>query len=152
VPTALEPVAAFGAVIASTGTTVAVLVAVLVLLGLTMIAVALWLVRSTRTDPVALAPLEVMGARRWRKGDADVRQANLDMARPPGAPPPAPMVPIAVAAPPSSDPTPPELATPNSSTADDAVEEICEPSEQESAPSAHSSDDGDAEVEAGRTE
>jgi hypothetical protein len=152
VPTALEPVAAFGAVLSSTGTTVAVLVAVLVLLGLTMIAVALWLVRSTRTDSVALGPLEVMGARRWRKGDADVRQANLDSARPPGAPPPAPMVPIAVAAPPSSDPTPPELATPDSSTADDAVEEICEPSEQESAPSAHSSDDGDAEVEAGRTE
>ena len=93
-----------GAVIASTGTTVAVLVAILVLLGLAMIAVALWLVRSTRTDPAALAPLEVMGDRRWRKGDADARQANLETARPPGAPAPTPMVPLDVAAPAESRP------------------------------------------------
>jgi hypothetical protein len=79
-------------VTASTGTTVAILVAVLVLLGLGMIVLALWLVRSTRSDPQALGPLEVMGDRRWRKGDADRRQANLDTARPAGAWPPAPMV------------------------------------------------------------
>jgi hypothetical protein len=79
-------------VTASTGTTVAMLVAVLVLLGLGMIVLALWLVRSTRSDPQALGPLEVMGDRRWRKGDADRRQANLDTARPAGAWPPAPMV------------------------------------------------------------
>jgi hypothetical protein len=149
VPTALEPAAAFGAVIASTGTTVAVLVAVLVLLGLAMIAVALWLVRSTRTDPAALGPLEVMGERRWRKGDADARQTNLDTVRPPGAPPPAPTVPLEAEPPPGTDPTPPEpipvpVATP--------APEICESSGQESALSAHSSDDGDAQVEAGRAE
>jgi hypothetical protein len=79
-------------VIGSTGTTVAMLVAVLVLLGLGMIALAVWLVRSTRSDPQALGPLEVMGDRRFRKGDADRRQANLDTARPAGAPSPAPIV------------------------------------------------------------
>jgi hypothetical protein len=77
---------------ASTGTTVAMLVAVLVLLGLGMIALAAWLVRSTRSDPQALGPLEVMGGRRWRNADADRRQANLDTARPAGAWRPAPMV------------------------------------------------------------
>ena len=79
---------------ASTGNTVAMLVAVLVLLGLGMIALAVWLVRSTRSDPQALGPLEVMGDRRFRKGAADRRQANLDTARPPGAATPAPMVPF----------------------------------------------------------
>jgi hypothetical protein len=135
-------------VIASTGTTVAVLVAVLVLLGLAMIVVALWLVRSTRTDPAALGPLEVMGERRWRKGDPDVRKANLDTARPQGAPPPAPMVPMVpldVVAPVEADPTPPE-AIPLPAAAPDS--ENRESSGQDSARSAHSSNDG----EAGRTE
>jgi hypothetical protein len=77
---------------ASTGATVTILVSVLVLLGLGMIVLAAWLVRSTRSDPQALGPLEVMGERRWRKGDADRRKANLDTARPAGAWPPAPMV------------------------------------------------------------
>jgi hypothetical protein len=77
---------------ASTGTTVAMLAAALVLLGLGMIALAVWLVRSTRSDPQALGPLEVMGGRRWRKADADRRQVNLDTARPAGATPPVPMV------------------------------------------------------------
>src|SRR5262245_11535188 len=77
---------------ASTGTTVALLVAVLVLLGLGMIVLALWLVRSTRSDPQALGPLELMADRRWHKGDDDHRQANLETARPAGAWPPAPMV------------------------------------------------------------
>ncbi len=115
-------------VIASTGTTVAVFVTVLVLLGLAMIVLALWLVRSTRTDPAALGPLEVMGERRWRKGDADVRQANLETARPPGAPPPAPMVPVVpvvaldVAEPVEADPTPSELPTPEHSEPDASAE------------------------------
>jgi hypothetical protein len=68
------------------------LVAILALLGLGMIALAVWLVRSTRTDPQALGPLEVMGDRRWRKGDSDRRKANLDTARPASAGPPGPMV------------------------------------------------------------
>jgi hypothetical protein len=111
----------------STGATVAMLVAVLVLLGLGMIAVAVWLVRSTRTDPRALGPLEVMGDRRWRKGDADRRRANLDTARPEGAPPPAPML------------------TFESADGDTAAEN-CEPSVQESAVSAHSSEDEPADA------
>lgn len=98
--------------IASTGTTMAVLVTLLVVIGLAMIAVAIWLVRSTRTDSVALAPLEVMGERRWRKGDPDRRQTHLDTARPPGAPPPAPMVIGDVEPPEGTDSTPPETAAP----------------------------------------
>jgi outer membrane biosynthesis protein TonB len=136
-------------VIASTGTTVALLVALLVLLGLAMIGVAVWLVRSTRTDPVALGPLEMMGERRWRKGDPDARRANLDTVRPPGAPPPAPIVPVEAEPPPGTDPTPPEpIPIPEAAP----PPEICEPSMQESAVSAHTSEDADAEVDAGRTE
>ena len=41
---------------------------------------------------MATFDVEAMGARRWRRGDADRRQAKLDTARPPGAPPPAPIV------------------------------------------------------------
>src|SRR4051794_31782536 len=78
---------------ASTGTTLTTLVTVLVVLGLGMIALAVWLLRTTRTDPQALGPLEVMGDRSWRRGDAERRQTNLATARPEGAPPPAPMVP-----------------------------------------------------------
>jgi hypothetical protein len=98
---------------ASTGTTVTVLVAVLLVLGAAMIGVAVWLIRATRSDPPALGPLEVMGARQWRRGDADRRRTKLDTARPPGAAPPAaPVV---------------------------AVDGNCEPSMQESAVSAHTS-------------
>lgn len=145
-------------VIASTGTTVAVLVTLLALLGLAMIAVAIWLVRTTRTDPVALGPLEVMGERQWRKGDADHRRTVLDTARPVGAPTSAAVVPLEVspqpkgdASPPAVDPTPPELPAPGSTDAD-AEPEICESSMQESALSTHSSDDGDTEVDAARIE
>jgi hypothetical protein len=119
--------------IASTGTTMAVLVTLLVIIGLTMIAVAIWLVRSTRTDPVALAPLEVMGERRWRKDDADGRQTHLDTARPPGAPSPAPIVTGDAEPPEGTDPTPPEMAAPPANG---------ESSMQESAVSAHPSEDG----------
>jgi hypothetical protein len=119
--------------IASTGTTMAVLVTLLVVIGLAMVAVAIWLVRSTRTDSVALAPLEVMGERRWRKGDPDRRQSHLDLARPAGAPPPGPIVLADVEAPEGTDPTPPETAAPP---------EKCESSMQEPALSAHTSDEG----------
>jgi hypothetical protein len=144
------------AVIASTGTTVAVLVAVLVLLGLAMIVVALWLVRSTRTDPAALGPLEVMGERRWRKGEADVRQANLETARPPGAPPPAPMVPLDVAASsngpaPGADPTPPELPTPESAETETGAAET-KTSAAETETSAAETETGAAETETGPAE
>src|SRR5262245_21347514 len=69
-----------------------VLVALLVLAGVVMIGVAIWLVRSTRTDAPALGPLEVMGERRWRRADGDGRADALTAARPAGAPPPAPTV------------------------------------------------------------
>jgi hypothetical protein len=121
---------------ASTGTTVAMLVAALVLLGLGMIAVALWLVRSTRTDPRALGPLEVMGDRRWRKADADRRRTNLDTARPEGAAPPAPMLAVE-----SADG---DSAEGDSAEGDSA--EKCESSMQESAVSAHTSEDEPADA------
>jgi hypothetical protein len=121
---------------ASTGTTVAVLVGVLVVLGLAMIGVAVWLVRSTREDPPALGPLEVMGERRWRRGDADRRRTNLDTARPPGAPPPAPILafeaPVAAAGAGDGDV---EAAGESGSEAN----LNCDASVQESARSGHSS-------------
>ncbi len=80
--------------VASTATTTLLLVVALVLIGLAMIALAVWLVRSTRSDTVALGPLEVMGDRSWRRGDATRRARALDGARPDGSLPPAPMVPI----------------------------------------------------------
>jgi hypothetical protein len=150
---------------ASTGTTVTVLVAALVLVGVAMIGVAVWLVRATRSDPPALGPLEVMGARRWRRGDADRRQTKLDTARPAGAPPLAPIVAFEPAAgdgdvgqvdgdpaatEPDTDPDPepesePEPERESEPDTDPEPEpggaEKCEPSMQESAVSAHSSPD-----------
>ena len=76
----------------STGTTTLVLVVLLVALGLAMVATAVWLVRTTRSDAPALGPLEAMSSRRWARGDADRRAADLAAARPDGALPPAPML------------------------------------------------------------
>lgn len=92
----------------STGSTTLVLVVVLIALGAAMVMTAVWLVRSTRSDAPALGPLEVMSARRWGRGDADRRAAQLTGARPAGALPPAPMVPFDAdpepAAPPGDEP------------------------------------------------
>jgi hypothetical protein len=77
----------------STGSTTLVLVVLLVALGLGMVAVAVWLVRSTRRDAPALAPLEVMGDRGFARAGPDDRDAKLTSARPDGAAPPAPMIP-----------------------------------------------------------
>ena len=58
-----------------------------------MIGATVWLVG----DPPRRAgagPLEVMGDRRLTKAEPEARAATLDGARPPGAPPPAPMVPF----------------------------------------------------------
>ena len=82
------------ALVGSTGTTVLVLVAALVLLGVAMICLTVWLVRSTRRDHVALGPLEVMGDRGFRREDPDARAGRLTGARPDGAPAPAPIVPL----------------------------------------------------------
>jgi len=76
----------------STATTILVLVASLLVLAALMTGVAVWLIRSTRRDTPALGPLEVMGDRSWRRGDADRRAELLAGARPEGAPEPAPML------------------------------------------------------------
>ncbi len=78
----------------STGSTTLVLVVLLLALGAAMLLTAVWLVRSTRTDAPALAPLEVMGDRSWSKADGDDRSAKLTAVRPEGALPPAPMIPV----------------------------------------------------------
>ncbi len=78
---------------ASTGSTTLVLVVLLSALGVTMVLTAVWLVRVTRSDAPALAPLEAMGTRRWARADQDRRTALLADARPAGAFPPSPIVP-----------------------------------------------------------
>ena len=77
----------------STGSTTFVLVVLLIALGVAMIVVAVWLVRATRSDAPALAPLEVMGDRGFSRAGHDDRDAKLTAVRPEGAPPPAPMIP-----------------------------------------------------------
>lgn len=91
------------ALVGSTGSTTLLLVVVLLALGAAMIALAVWLVRATRSDPVALGPLEVMGDRHWRRSDLDGRRSTLERARPEGAPPPAPIVPLEPEAEPEPD-------------------------------------------------
>lgn len=81
-------------ILGSTGSTTIVLAALLVALGIAMIVAAAWLVRATRTDVPALAPLEVMGARRFARRDTAARAAALAGVRPEGALGPAPMVEI----------------------------------------------------------
>jgi hypothetical protein len=88
-----SPSTTIAALNASTGTTTLVLVVTLIALGLAMVLTAVWLVRATRSDPPALAPLETLGTRRWRRAGADHRAVLLADARPAGAPDPAPTVP-----------------------------------------------------------
>lgn len=76
----------------STGTVIAVIVTLLLVLAVGMVALAVWLIRRTRRDVVALGPLEVMADRAWRRGDEDRRGELLADARPEGARPPAPML------------------------------------------------------------
>jgi len=118
-------------IVASTGTTVAVLVALLVVLGVVMIAVAMWLVRSTRSDHPALGPLETMGDRSFRRASTDRQATRLAASRPPGAPDPAPIVPL------DDEPEPvPAVVEP---AADPPAAENGESSEPESASTAHTS-------------
>ena len=53
---------------------------------------AIWLVKSTRPDPELLAPLEVMGDRKWRRGDPVWQRRRLDEIRPHGAAPLEPSI------------------------------------------------------------
>jgi hypothetical protein len=49
--------------------TVTSIIALLVAVGLALAMIAVWIHRTTRPDPEVLAPLEVMGDRRWRRSD-----------------------------------------------------------------------------------
>lgn len=55
------------------------------LLGLLLLVGTVWWWRSTRSEHPSLAPLEVMGARRWRKANEPERQRLVDGVRPEGA-------------------------------------------------------------------
>ncbi len=73
----------------------------LALLGLLLLVGTVWWWRSTRNEHPSLAPLEVMGARRWRKAGDQERQRLVDGVRPEGAqtgPPPVEPEPVDLAA------------------------------------------------------
>jgi hypothetical protein len=57
----------------------------LVLLGVVLLVATVWWWRSTRPEPPALGPLEVMGARRWTSASPAERTRLLDGNRPAGA-------------------------------------------------------------------
>ncbi|MCU1398013.1 MAG: hypothetical protein JWN62_1122 [Acidimicrobiales bacterium] len=57
----------------------------LALLGIFLVMITVWFWRSTKHDPELLAPLEVIGARRFRRLDGGSQQAALDTARPDAA-------------------------------------------------------------------
>ncbi len=63
------------------------IIALLVAMGLALAMLAVWLHRSTRPDPELLAPLEMMGERRWRRADPVWQRRRLDELRPDGAVP-----------------------------------------------------------------
>lgn len=67
--------------------TVSSIVGLLVALGLALAMIAVWVWRSTRPDPELLAPLEVMGERRWRRADPVAQRRTLDAVRPEEAEP-----------------------------------------------------------------
>jgi hypothetical protein len=78
--------------------TITSIIALLVALGIALVLIAVWLYRSTRPDPELLAPLEVMGERKWRRRDPVWQRRRLDELRPEGAEPLSPS-----AAPPEVD-------------------------------------------------
>ncbi len=53
----------------------------LAVLGIGLIGVTVWFWRSTRPDPESLAPLEMMGRRRWRRLDTIEQRHRLDDVR-----------------------------------------------------------------------
>lgn len=67
--------------------TVTSIIILLVALGVALVMLAVWLHRTTRPDPDVLAPLEVMGERRWRRADPVAQRRMLDEYRPEGAKP-----------------------------------------------------------------
>lgn len=79
--------------------TVYAAIAFLVAIGVGLLVLAGWLVRSTRVDRELLAPLELMGERSWRAADPVWQRRRLDEVRPAGAEPLVRMAP-----PPDNDP------------------------------------------------
>ncbi|HUF98808.1 MAG TPA: hypothetical protein VMM60_11835 [Ilumatobacter sp.] len=75
--------------LAATDDTRAVLaiVALLVVIAIGLAMLAVWLFRVTRPDRELLAPLEIMGARAWRRGDPVWQRRRLDEVRPADAAP-----------------------------------------------------------------
>jgi hypothetical protein len=67
--------------------TILAIVVLLVVLGIGLIMVAVWLFKVTRPDDELLAPLEVMGERKWRRADPVWQRRRLDELRPEGAQP-----------------------------------------------------------------
>ena len=59
----------------------------LVVIGVALVALGIWLIRSTRQDPELLAPLERMSDRELRRADPATQLRLLDDVRPPGAEP-----------------------------------------------------------------
>ena len=53
----------------------------LAVLGVALAGVTIWFWRSTRPDPEPLAPLELMGTRKWRRADPIERRHLLDEVR-----------------------------------------------------------------------
>lgn len=105
-PTLLHRSASPALVVAAAGTvgdpegtrTITSIVALLVAIGLALVMIAIWLFKTTRPDPDLLAPLEMMGERKWRRSDPVWQRRRLDSLRPEGAEPLEP-----VTAPPDID-------------------------------------------------
>jgi hypothetical protein len=72
--------------------TIASIILLLVALGLALVMLAVWLHRTTRPDPDLLAPLELMGERKWRRADPVWQRRRLDEIRPRGAVPMEPSI------------------------------------------------------------
>jgi hypothetical protein len=73
--------------------TVLAAISFLIAIGVGLVVLAGWLLRSTRVDPEVLAPLEVMGERSWRRADPVWQRRRLDEVRPAEAEPLDPMAP-----------------------------------------------------------
>jgi hypothetical protein len=67
--------------------TITSIVVLLAVLGIALVMIAFWLFRLTRPDKELLAPLEVMGERKWRRADPVWQRRRLDEVRPADAEP-----------------------------------------------------------------
>lgn len=67
--------------------TITAIVLLLAVLGIALVMLAFWLFRLTRPDKELLAPLEVMGERKWRRADPVWQRRRLDEVRPDDAQP-----------------------------------------------------------------